>query len=278
MDGTVQPIIHREGVIVRYEILGPVRVVDSSGSSFISAPKIELLLSVLLIRSEELIRVDQLKTELWNDNPPRRATAGVHVYISQLRKFIDRPSETNSAIITRPSGYIFRLGDDELDLTEFLQLVEEGRGHARSGAHDAAVSCFDKGLRLWRGTPFDDLSCGPITNRFATWLSEIRLEWTELAIESHLRLGLHRQMISELYSLISEHPLRETFYRQLMLALYLSGRRVDALALYESARSTLIRELGIEPCRSLQGLHHAILVGDDSVDKFDLSSVNIGAA
>ena len=62
-----------------------------------------------------------------------------------------------------------------------------------------------------------------------------------------------------LYALVAEYPLREMFHRQLMLALYRSGRQTDALRVYQSARAILHSELGLEPCRAVQDLHRAIL-------------------
>jgi DNA-binding SARP family transcriptional activator len=66
--------------------------------------------------------------------------------------------------------------------------------------------------------------------------------------------------------LTAEHPLRETFYRQLMLALYRSDRQADALKVYQTARRTLDDELGLRPCRALQDLQRAILRADQSLD------------
>lgn len=73
-------------------------------------------------------------------------------------------------------------------------------------------------------------------------------------------------MVGRLYSLTVEHPLREAFYRQLMLALYRSERQADALRVYQTARSLLHDELAVEPCRALRNLHHAILAADDRLD------------
>ena len=68
--------------------------------------------------------------------------------------------------------------------------------------------------------------------------------------------------MGELAALIREFPLRERLRAQLMLALYRSGRQVESLAVYRDARETLVRELGLEPGRSLQELEQAILRQD----------------
>jgi DNA-binding SARP family transcriptional activator len=80
--------------------------------------------------------------------------------------------------------------------------------------------------------------------------------------DAQLELGRHRELVPSLYSLTAEHPLREVFYRQLMLALYRSDRKADALMVYQAARRTLNAELGLEPCRSVQDLQRTILMAD----------------
>ncbi|MFI5916053.1 BTAD domain-containing putative transcriptional regulator [Dactylosporangium sp. NPDC051541] len=248
---------------MRYEILGPVRVVDKGTVSSISARKIETLLVALLIRSDQVVTADRLIAEIWGERPPRRATAGLHVYISDLRKFLRRPESPASPIVTRPPGYLLHLGADELDAHAFVRLMYDGRAHARDLRHEEAADCFQRALSLWRGSVVGDLTGGPIVDAFLAWLAEARLECTELLLEAQLQLGRHRELVAQLFSLAAEHPLRETFYRQLMLALYRSDRKADALKVYQSARRTLELELGLEPCRALQDLQRAILVADD---------------
>ena len=53
--------------------------------------------------------------------------------------------------------------------------------------------------------------------------------------------------MAQLARLIREHPLRERFRGQLMLALYRCGRQAEALAEFAAARRVLAGELGIEP-------------------------------
>jgi DNA-binding SARP family transcriptional activator len=85
-------------------------------------------------------------------------------------------------------------------------------------------------------------------------------------IESSLQLGKHREMVSELVALVAEHPLREAFCRQLMLALYRSERQADALQVYRATRDMLNQELGVEPGRALRQLQQAILTADRNLD------------
>jgi SARP family transcriptional regulator, regulator of embCAB operon len=250
---------------LRYELLGPLRVVDGDRVSSISAQKIEMLFAVLLVRAEQVVTADQLISEIWRQKPPRRATTGLHVYISQLRKFLDRPGR-ESPVITRSPGYLLRVRGDELDLRDFQRLVGEGRAFAKSQQHEEAIERFDSALRLWRGPAFGALWACPIVNGCATWLNEARVECIEMQIDAGLVLGQHRELVGRLHALIEEHPLREAFYRQLMLALYRSERAADALKVYQSARRTLRDELGLEPCRPLRNLQRAVLQGDDRLD------------
>lgn len=250
---------------MRYEILGPLRVADGNVHSFISARKIETVLALLLIRSDQVVLPEQLIAELWGGRPPRRAAAGLHVYISQLRKFLHRPSRPDSPVITKPSGYLLRPGSDELDFQLFLRWVDDGRVHFRDRRWEEAIFCLEKGLELWRGQVLGDIR-GPIIDGFVAWLTEVRMECLEMLVEAQLQMGRHRELVGRLYSLTAENPLREAFYRQLMLALYRSERQADALKAYQTARRTLIAELGLEPCRALRELQQAILADDGRLE------------
>jgi SARP family transcriptional regulator, regulator of embCAB operon len=251
---------------VRYEILGPLRVLDDDSHTSISAHKVEIALAVLLIRADHVVSFDQLVTELWGDSPPRRVAAGVHVYISQLRKFLHRPGRADNPVVTHPRGYLLQLGEDELDFHTFLRLCESGRGLVRDERYEQAADCLEKALGLWRGPILRDLGTGPIIDGFVAWLVESRLECLELLADCQLQQGRHRELVARLYSLVAEYPLRETFYRRLMLALYRSDRQADALDVYQTARRTLRNELGLEPCRALQDLQQAILSSASQLD------------
>lgn len=252
---------------MRYEILGPVRVTEGTSASTITARKVEVLLAALLIQSGQVVSVERISAEIWDGDPPRRAVAALYVYISQLRKFLLRTGRCESPIVTwAPNGYLLQLGQDELDFHDLQNLVQAGRIHLRVGRYEDAVDAFHRANALWRGPALGGVRGGPILSGFVAWCEEERLECVEMEIEANLMLGRHREMVSKLYSLVNEHPLREAFYRQLMLALYRSERRADALKIYQSARSILREELGLEPDRSLREMQRAILSSDAGLD------------
>ncbi|NEC70724.1 BTAD domain-containing putative transcriptional regulator, partial [Streptomyces rochei] len=90
----------------------------------------------------------------------------------------------------------------------------------------------------------------------------LRLAAAEDRAEAELALGGHRELVAELQQLVAAHPLRERPRGQLMRALYGSGRRADALAVYEDARRTLAEELGNDPSEELAAVHLAVLRGE----------------
>ena len=62
-----------------------------------------------------------------------------------------------------------------------------------------------------------------------------------------LGLGEHSALVGGLEREVIEHPLRERFWRQLMLALYRSGRQADALRRAGELRRVLRDEVGLDP-------------------------------
>lgn len=248
---------------MQFEVLGPLRVADGDREVFLRGRKTPVLLGLLLAKADQVVGTGEIVSEMWDGRPSERAVPTLHVYVSQLRKILAGPGRKDGGIVTRPPGYQLRLGpDDFLDLVVFSRLVEDGRRFARAGRDDKASTYFAQALDLWRGCVLHGLPKSRALSSIALGLEELRLECLELLVESELRLSRHREMVSSLFSLTVEHPFREAFHRQLMLALYRSERRADALLAYQSVRARLTTELGLEPGRPLRELHQAILLDD----------------
>ncbi|MGY1583378.1 AfsR/SARP family transcriptional regulator [Streptomyces sp. MN13] len=248
---------------MRFEVLGSLRITDGEEVSTVSASKMESLLGALLVRAGDVVSTDEMCTEIWGQEPPRRATATLHVYISQLRKLLRHTTGSASLIETRFPGYLLHLGNGTLDAHEFHALARQGRAASRTRRYADASALHGRALSLWRGPVLGGLRGGPIVEEFALRAEETRLECVEQRNEAELALGRHRELVGPLYALVRRHPLIEGFHRQLMLALYRSDRRADALQAFRDLCAVLDGELGIAPCRQVRELHHRILVDDD---------------
>jgi peptide/nickel transport system substrate-binding protein len=121
-------------------------------------------------------------------------------------------------------------------------------------------------LALWRGPPLADFAYESFAQAEIGRLEEARLTALEDRIDADLALGKHAQLVGELEALCREHPNRERLQRQLVLALYRSGRQADALERHRRVRETMVDELGLEPGRELQQLERAILTQDPAIE------------
>ena len=253
---------------MEFRILGPLEVCSKGRELSFGGAKQRAVLAILLLHRNEVVSTDRLIDELWGDRPPATAAKTVQVYVSQLRKALRGRSgrdEADSVLVTRAPGYVLRVEPGELDTDRFEQLVEEGRRAIAAGHPQLAARTLLEGLALWRGPALADFATESFAQAEIVRLEEGRVSALEERIDADLTLGRHTELIGELESLVAEYPLRERLRGQLMLALYRSGRQVEALAVYRDARRLLVEELGLEPSQTLQGLQKAILVQDPSL-------------
>ncbi len=115
--------------------------------------------------------------------------------------------------------------------------------------------------RLWPISPYESFAQGPIAR-----LEELRLAALLARLEAELALGHHVAIIPELQDLAAEHPQRERIRELLMVALYRSGRQVEALDVYRATRAELVETFGVEPGPGLQRIEQAILRHDPELE------------
>jgi DNA-binding SARP family transcriptional activator/tetratricopeptide (TPR) repeat protein len=221
------------------------------------------VLATLLLAANRVVPAGVISETLWADEPPPSASVSVRNYIRRLRQAL---GEAGERISTHPRGYLIRVGDGELDLARFEQLLASARAAARGGSWGEAGAQAAAALRLWRGEPLADVPSEALELQEAPRLAEMRLQAEELSLEAGLRLGSHDEATAELGRLAAAHPLREHVHALLMMALYRSGRQADALAAYQRVRDRLVEELGAEPGSELQRLHQQILTSDPALD------------
>jgi YVTN family beta-propeller protein len=250
---------------MQFRLLGPLEVEDNGRPLVLGSAKQRALLAILLLHANEVVSRDRLIDELWGEQQPASAPHSLEVYVSRLRKTL-QASGGEQLLVTRAGGYLLRLEPDQLDVTCFERLLEEGRRALAAGNHERASERFAEALALWRGPALGDLAYEPFARPEIERLEEQRLAALEERIEAELALGHHPSLIGELESLSGKHPLRERVHGQLMLALYRSGRQAEALEAYRETRQHLLDELGINPSPTLQQLEQAILRQDPTLE------------
>jgi len=243
---------------MEFRILGPLEVADGDALVPLAGAKQRALLAILLLNANEVVSSDRLIDELWGEQSPASGRTALQVRVSQLRKALGG----GAVILTRTPGYVLRLEREQLDLHRFEDLV----GEADAAEPAVAAGRLREALALWRGPALADLAYESFARAAIERLEELRLAALEKRIEADLALGRHAELVAEAEALVAEHPLRERFRAQLMLALYRCGRQADALAVYRTTRRALIEELGIEPSPPLRELEQAILRQDPSLD------------
>ena len=236
--------------MLEFRILGPLEVLADGVPVELGGRHQRALLTLLLLRANQAVSAERLVDQLWGDHPPRTATTSLQNTISQLRKRLGP-----GLIHTRPAGYLLELEGDQLDLSRFERLARE----ARALDPPERAKLLREALALWRGPALADSELEDFAQTEIHRLEDLRLGVTEERIAAELEADIGSELVAEVESLLSRHPLRERLRAHLMLALYRSGRQADALAAYHDARRSLLDELGIEPGPELQALYGSIL-------------------
>ncbi|MEU3278828.1 BTAD domain-containing putative transcriptional regulator [Streptomyces antibioticus] len=254
---------------LRFGLLGPPVLYPAAGSDphhaqdtdvpyeTVRSPKVRALLAALLLDAGRVVPVETLKEILWGGAPPASAHASLHNHVTRLRRLLDDPERLRAV----PPGYQLRVAQGELDVHLYDRHIAAARGAYAARNWERVVRECAAALALWRGTPLSGLPAELGGYAFAQRLSEARLLLLEWRYDAELALGGSRldRIVPELTALAAEHPLREAYHRQLMLALYRTGRRAEALAVHRDLRTRLVEGLGIEPGPAVREAHVEVL-------------------
>lgn len=247
----------------RFSLLGPVAVRKDDRDHTPTAPSLLQLLSLLLMRPGQCVHADVIAHEVWSaQEPPRGARAGLRALVGQLRDCLEGavPAVCGRHVLAaRPPGYVLRVEPRQIDVVVFQQLVRQGQEAFHAGQYEQAARLLRSGLDLRSGEPMANVPCGPVLSAYVLELQEQLRAARFLRIQAEIEAGGTEDLIGELRGLVADDPLDEGVHAQLMQVLGRAGRRSEALALYRQLRERLIDELGLEPCETVQRLHHEVL-------------------
>ncbi|MGX1476459.1 UNVERIFIED_CONTAM: DNA-binding SARP family transcriptional activator/tetratricopeptide (TPR) repeat protein [Streptomyces canus] len=263
---------------LRFGLLGPPILYDGQGGAgvrVVGSRKQRILLAALLLEAGRVVSAETLKDALWGGTPPASAKASLHNHVSRLRRLLDDPERLRAMA----PGYLLRVAPGELDVQVFESHAARARGAHADGNWTETVQACAAALALWRGAPLSGVPSELAGYALVQRLEEARLLLLEWHYDAELALADTRPgaLVPELSALAAEHPLRESYHRQLMLALHRTGRQAEALAVHRDLRTRLVEELGVEPGPAVREAHVEVLRGGDGAGRAEAGPRGAGA-
>jgi DNA-binding SARP family transcriptional activator len=237
-------------VLVR--LLGPVDVHHDDIVTPIKSTKRRTMLATLALAARP-VSLQTLVEMLWSGNTPSSAVENLRNYAHALRTLL------GTRLVTHSAAYQLRLATDELDVTLFLSLADQGARAFAAGEAATAASTYHEALALWRGEPAAGVPRSAGLGATLAGLLDRRISVFEDYCDARLAGGASSELVPDLRHHLARHPFREHAWITLMLAQYRSGDLVGALGSFNRAQTLLRRDLGVDPGPELVALHRAIL-------------------
>ncbi|NND02736.1 MAG: hypothetical protein HKN91_08115 [Acidimicrobiia bacterium] len=246
---------------MRFEVLGPVRVLRDGNVLPLTSGRQQALLANLLIERAGHVSADQIIQAVWGDDLPANPANTLQHAVAQVRKLLE-PTRTRrdrpKVLISEGGGYRLAVEGNEYDVIEFEEAVEAGRALLEGGRAKAAAARLEAALDLWRGPAFTGFEHAEFAVEEVHRLSELRVHARELLLDARCVTHGAATVIGELESLVAEYPHREGLWTRLAQALYQEGRHSEALRVLQSAERGLGQH-GIEPSADMRELGERVL-------------------
>ena len=217
--------------------------------------KVQALLIYLVMDAEQVHRREALMSMLWPDLPQPSAQVNLRQTIYRLRQAIPEVSSKKGQkavpflISERQTVQINPEADFFLDVTAFSTKIERDPAQA---------------VLLYRDDFLSDFYLSD-SNEFEEWAQVQRetlrrqaLDALDTLTETYLQTAVYDEAQTYAWKQLEIDKLRESAYRQLMIALMQSGQRSAAIAQYHICRDHLHDELGVEPMAEITALYEQI--------------------
>ncbi|MDG4786595.1 tetratricopeptide repeat protein [Micromonospora sp. WMMD1102] len=235
---------------VRLEILGPVRAWRGGHEIAFSAPGQRAVLGLLALAAGRPMPRAEIVDALWEGGePPPSATNVIQTHVKNLRRLLEPDRRTHTASVVLPrvgDGYAVGVPARNLDLCVFRELAGAAAEAHRRDDLPGSVRLWQRALALWRAAPLVDVPSLAGHPKVVALAEERRAAVGRYG-EVMIALGRAADVLPALEEVAASSPLDETAQALLLRAYHALGRRDRAVAVYRTARSRLVDELGVEP-------------------------------
>ncbi|MEZ4657624.1 MAG: BTAD domain-containing putative transcriptional regulator [Caldilineaceae bacterium] len=218
-----------------------------------NSPRLQSLLSYLVLRSGVAQTRQHLAFLFWPDSSDSQARTNLRNALHQLRNILPG---IDLCLQIDASSVMWRAdAPSHVDIIRFDHLFKQA-DQKQSPA--AQRQLLEQALTLYRGDLLPDC--------YEEWILPEREEWRqkyggglEKLADVLEKQRDYRAAIDLCQRLLKFDPLLESTYTRLMRLHALNGDRAAALRVYHTCMTTLVRELGVEPGPTTQGVYEQLL-------------------
>lgn len=199
---------------------------------------------MLLAADGQSVSTDRLIDAVWGTDPSPSVRKSLQSHIARLRGQLRTLSpDEPDPLVTEADGYRIDLETHELDARELVALLERARVVQREDPQQA-LALLEKAGACWQGQAFGDLASHRGVRSAAQHLEQLRSAATADRIDAWLDEARHEEALAELRRLVEQDPFDERAHGQLMRALVLGGRQVEAWPSSANCRDASVTSSG----------------------------------
>lgn len=246
-------VIHRSAVAggdagMQFRILGrSVEVRSDDGTPIPLRPQAQRLVATLILVGRQ-VSADELKDLVWEGSEQGSASSRLASALSRLRSVLGTRLES----IQETEGTSYRLNinpdADWVDLRVFETLLEMAEGARRDGDPEVESGLYRHAFSaVWPdphlpGLP-STVAMGAERERLHRLWFNAYIKWVEVRLD----LGEHQALTEELPRVFAADPFNEQLAANMMVAMFRSGLKPDALAWYDKFAKRLREDRNTEP-------------------------------
>ncbi|MCB0060519.1 MAG: AAA family ATPase, partial [Caldilineaceae bacterium] len=239
---------------ITIQLLGGFQITAAAEAvSGFSNSRLQSVLAYLILNRNAPQSRQQLAYLFWPDSTDSQARTNLRNILHLLRNTL--PNATAAVTIDTSTVHWRPDGLHTVDIVQF----DEAVAVAQSATDEMARrSALEQAVNLYTG----DL----LPACYDDWILSVREEWqqrylntVEQLIDLLERQREYRTALDHAQRLLQYDPLLETTYGRLMQLHAALGDRAAALRVYHLCRTTLDRELGVEPSPTTQAIYERLL-------------------
>jgi len=247
--------------VLRIHVLGELQVWRDGEPVPLGSVQQRAVLGLLALACGRPVSRGELIDLLWPEHPPPTAVNVVQTHVKRLRRALEPERSARAPSAVLPSvdhGYALRLDSEQLDLSRFRRMVDTAHAARRGGDAERALALLEEALRIWRGPPLADvgfLADHPVI----VGLTGERWSAFDVYADAAVEAGRAAEVVVDVEEAARSRPLDELAQARLVRTYRALGRRGDAVAAFQAARTRLVDALGVGPGRELTAAYLDLL-------------------